>query len=93
VTAAVSARLQSQVHKRLMLMALVSLLPPAFGRLTAYFTRVGVSEIVLGLMCATVLSCIVFDAVRGRRLHPSLVWSGALVLAVNVLTYLAQEAT
>ena len=80
------------VHKRLMLMALVSLLPPAFGRFVAYFTRVGVFEIVLGLMCATVLSCIVIDTVRHRRLHPTLIWSGVLVVAVNILTYVAQRA-
>jgi hypothetical protein len=91
VIAALRQRLQPQVHKRLMLMALVSLLPPAFGRFLAYFTRVGVFEIVLGLMCATVLSCIVIDTVRHGRLHPTLIWSGALVIPVNILTYVAQR--
>ena len=92
VLAALGLRLRPQVHKRLMLMALISLLPPAFGRFVAYFTRVGVSKIVLALMCATVLSCIVIDAVRHRRLHPTLAWSGALVVAVNISTYFAQGA-
>jgi len=92
VIAALRLRLRPQVHKRLMLMALVSLLPPALGRFVAYFTRVGVFEVVLGLMCAAVLSCIVFDAVRYRCLHPTLIWSGALVIAVNILTYVAQRA-
>jgi hypothetical protein len=91
VIAALRLRLRAEVHKRLMLMALVSLLPPAFGRFVAYFTRVGVFEVVLGLMCAAVLSCIVIDAIRHRRLHPALVWSGALVIAVNILTYVAQR--
>lgn len=59
--------------------------------MAAYFTRVGVWKIVLGLMCATV-SCIVIDAVRHRRLHPTPVWSAALVVAVNILTYFAQMA-
>ena len=90
VIAALRVRLRPQFHKRLMLMALVSLLPPAFGRVVAYFTRVGVFEIVLGLMCATVLLCIVIDTIRHRRLHPTLVWSGALVIAVNILTHVAQ---
>jgi hypothetical protein len=92
VLAALRRRLRPQIHKRLMLMALVSLLPPAFGRFVAYCTRVGVFEIVLGLMCATVSSCIVIDTVRHRRLHPTLVWSGALVIAVNILTLVAQRA-
>lgn len=92
VFAAIRMRLKHPVHKRLMLLAFVSLLPPAFGRFVAYFTRVHVSEIVLGLMCATVLSLLLIDAVRHRHLHPTLLWGGALVLAVNILTYLAQRA-
>jgi hypothetical protein len=67
---ALRARSQSPIHKRLMLMATVALLPPAFGRLVAYFTRIGVHEIVLALMFAAVLACIVIDTIRHRRLHP-----------------------
>jgi hypothetical protein len=92
VLGALRLRNRPPVHKRLMLMALVSLLPPAFGRFVAYFTRVGVFEIVLGLMCASVLSCIVIDTARHRRLHPTFIWSGVLVVAVNILTYVAQRA-
>jgi hypothetical protein len=91
VIAALGVRLRPQLHKRLMLMALVSLLPPALGRFVAYFTRIGVFEVVLGLMCAIVLSCIVIDTIGHRRLHPTLVWSGALVVTVNTLTYFAQR--
>ena len=91
VSAALGVRSRPQVHKRLMLMALVSLLPPAFGRFVAYFTRVHVFEIVLGLMCTTVAVCVIIDTIRHRRLHPALVCSGVLVIAVNLLTYLAQR--
>jgi hypothetical protein len=91
VIAALRVRLRPQVHKRLMLMAMLSLLPPAYGRFVAYFTHVGIETIVLGLMCATVLSCIVIDTVRHRRLHPTLAWCGAIVIAVNILTYVAQR--
>ncbi|HMH28737.1 MAG TPA: hypothetical protein VK580_09140 [Steroidobacteraceae bacterium] len=92
VITALGMRLRAQTHKRLMLMALVSLMPPAYGRFVAYFTRVDVFEIVLGLMCTTVAMCVMIDTIRHRRLHPALVWSGALVVAVNLLTYLAQSA-
>lgn len=92
VITALRARSRPPIHKRLMLMALVSLLPPAFGRLVAYFTRVGVHEIVLVLMCATVGLCIMIDAIRNRNLHPALVWSGAMVVVASALTYLAQTA-
>jgi hypothetical protein len=92
VVTAVRIRLRPQTHKRLMVMAMVSLLPPAFGRFVAYFTRVDVSEIVLGLMCTTVGICVLIDIIRHRRLHPALGWSGALVVAINIVTYLAQTA-
>ena len=39
VTAALLLRRRGDIHKRLMLFATVSLLPPAFGRITGYFTR------------------------------------------------------
>jgi hypothetical protein len=93
VFAAVRLRIKPQPHKRLMLMALVSLLPPAFGRFVAYFTRADVFQIVLILMCATVLICITVDALRRRRVNITLVWSGALVVMVNVVTRIAQAVT
>lgn len=89
---AVRFRLRPQRHKRLMVMAMISLLPPAFGRFVAYFTRVDVPEIVLVLMCATVGICVLIDTVRHRRLHPALAWSGALVVVINIITHLAQTA-
>lgn len=92
VVTAVRVRLRPQTHKRLMVMATVSLLPPAFGRFVAYFTRVDVSAIVLGLMCTMVGICVLIDTIRHRRLHPALAWSGALVVAVNIITYIAQTA-
>jgi hypothetical protein len=89
---ALRLRLRPQIHKRLMLMAVVSLLPPAFGRFVAYFTHAGVPALVLALMCVSVLSCIGIDTIRHRRLHPALFCSGAMVIAANTLTYLAQRA-
>jgi hypothetical protein len=93
VFAALRLRIKPQSHKRLMLMALVSLLPPAFGRFVAYFTRVDVFQIVLILMCASVLICITVDALWQRRVNITLVWSGALVVVINVVTRIAQAVT
>jgi FtsH-binding integral membrane protein len=61
-------------------------------RLVAYFTRVDVSEIVLGLMCAAVGICVLIDTTQHRRVHAALAWSGALVVATNVITCLVQTA-
>jgi hypothetical protein len=90
VMTAVWLRQRPQTHKRLMLMAMVALLPPAFGRFVAYFTHVGVEAAVPALMCATSGICVGIDAIRHRRLHPAFAWSSALVIAVNVMTYVAQ---
>jgi hypothetical protein len=92
VVTAVRVRLRPQSHKRLMVMAMGSLLPPALGRFVAYFTRVDVSAIVCGLMCATLGICILIDTIRHRRLHSDLAWSGALVVTINIITYFAQTA-
>jgi hypothetical protein len=93
VFAALRLRFKPPSHKRLMLMALISLLPPAFGRFVAYFTRVDVFQIVLVLMCAIVFICIAIDALRQRRVNATFVWSGALVIVVNVVTRIAQAMT
>ena len=93
VLAALLLKSRPQAHKRLMLMAMISLLPPAFGRLVAYFTHGYVQLIVLLLMCASVVLCLFIDTLDNRRLHPALGWSGAFVLLTNLLTYFAQIAT
>jgi hypothetical protein len=92
VAVALGLRRRPNDHKRLMLMASVALLPPAFGRLVAYFTRIGVFEIVLVLMCATVLSCVALDTIRHRRLNSTLAVSGGLVIAANIMTHFAQTS-
>ena len=90
----IALRLRSRppMHKRLMLMATISLLPPAYGRAVAYVTHQHVQILVLGLMILSVLLCVSIDTFRHRRLHPALGWGGGLVLISDLLTYLAQIA-
>lgn len=92
VLMAMRLRSRPQTHKRLMLMAMIALLPPAFGRFVAYFTHDHVEIIVLLLMCMSVLTCVFLDRLHNRRLDPAFVWSGALVLLANMLAYFAQVA-
>lgn len=86
-------RQRPAVHRRLMAMALVALLPPAYGRLVAYFRHEQIEIIVLGLMTMTVLAFVIADAARSRRLQPSSWVPGLLILLVNSATYLAQIST
>ncbi|MBS0377038.1 MAG: hypothetical protein JSS29_01020 [Proteobacteria bacterium] len=78
------------VHRRLMTMAMVALLPPAYGRLVAYFRHDHVEIIVLGLMMLTVLTFVMVDAARSHRLQRASWIPGLVILLVDGCTYLAQ---
>ncbi len=90
VTAALLLRRRGAIHKRLMLFATVSLLPPAFGRITGYFTRQESPLTVLLLMVAVILACVVADALRQRRLPPAAAGCAALLILSSCATRLAQ---
>lgn len=90
VLAGVLYRRRREIHKRLMLIAMISLLPPAYGRLIANVTHDNVELWVLGMMYASALSCLLVDAWRHRRVHPAFAIGVALVIAANQLTYFAQ---
>jgi hypothetical protein len=92
VLMAIRLRFRPRVHKRLMLMAMISLFPPALGRIVIYFTRENAELIVLLLMCASVVLCFSADFLQRRhRLSAAFGWSGMLVVLANLLTYLAQK--
>lgn len=93
VLAGLLYRQRRAIHKRLMLIAMISLLPPAYGRLIANFTHDNVELLVLGMMYASALSCLLVDAWRHRRVHPAFAIGCALVIASNQLTYFAQLIT
>jgi hypothetical protein len=90
---ALGERTRPAMHRRLMLMAMVALLPPAFGRLTAFALRDGIPLIVLVIMLATVVLCIAIDALPRGRAHTAIVIPGIAIVLVNVATYLAQIFT
>lgn len=90
IVAALIARQQPETHRRLMILGMISLLPPAFGRLVAYFIHQHIEEVVLGLMTASAISAALIDALHRGRLHVAFLSGGAVVVAANVLTYIAQ---
>ena len=91
VGAAILLRRRGDYHKRLMLLATLSLLGPAFGRLMSYAKGLrGHIDIEVLLLCAgTVLACAIVDKVRLHRLHPTFLWGGASVIGMDVATYIA----
>lgn len=90
--AALHWRSRSDVHKRLMLCATVALLPPAVGRIAEYMLPGGDwhQVIAAATTSAFVVICALVDTLRSRRLHPAMAAGAAAVLAVNLLTQLAQ---
>jgi hypothetical protein len=87
-------RRRSDVHKRLMLLGTLSLLPPALGRIVVHFVPDEREPITkLALLAGCVVLVVLIDTLRHRRLHPVFGWGIALLLAVNYAAYLAQVST
>jgi hypothetical protein len=91
--AALLMRRRPDVHKRLMLLAVVSALPPALGRIAARAGSEHGELIVLSVMLATVGGCVVLDTLRHRRLHPAMAWGAAAIVVSSIGAYAAQIST
>ncbi|MEP6689245.1 MAG: hypothetical protein ABJC36_12925 [Gemmatimonadales bacterium] len=71
-------RRRSETHKRLMLLATISLLTPAIARFRYY--GLGGTVIPIVGTCAFVLVCMAYDRWSHGRVHPVLVWGGVLLM-------------
>lgn len=81
VIAALLLRRRLDWHKRLMLIATLSLLPPALARVAFQFPPTPALPVAFGGTALIIVMAIVFDSVVQRRLHPAMLCSGLLVLA------------
>ena len=86
-------RRRTDVHKRLMLLAVISALPPALGRIAERSGSAHSELIILSVMIAAVMTCVVWDTVRHRRLHPVMAWGAAAVVISCAAAYAAQIST
>ena len=77
-------------HKRLMLMATLTLLAPAVARIVLLFTRAPMVQFAAFDFC--ILIFVVTDTVWHRRLHPALGWGAAGVIGSFHLAALALSA-
>ncbi len=85
VAIALYLRRRPDYHKRIMVLACCSILLPAIGRIpfladTVLFHTVG----FWGLVAITEvppLTCILYDTIKHRRLHPAFGWGGAVLMA------------
>jgi FtsH-binding integral membrane protein len=92
VGAAVLQRQQSDTHKRLMLLATISLLTAAVGRSLRQVSMGGAPNLFYGTD-VFVLALVVYDLVSRGRVHPATLWGGAMVVGFKPLLYYAVAVT
>ena len=80
VGSALWLRRQADVHRRLMLLATLSILTPGIARLPIDALQRGGLPAFFGLTLLFVLVCVGVDTLRNRRLHPAFGWGCALVV-------------
>jgi hypothetical protein len=84
VAAAIRLRRDPQTHKRLMLLATISILDAAVARLPFGFLRTSTWT----FMAATdvlLIVAILYDVASRRRVHPAYLWGGLLIVVVQAL--------
>jgi len=82
VGAALLYRRRSDIHKRLMLLATLTILTPAIARIPWESFRVMGPPLFLAVTDTCVLAFVAYDTWRNRRLHPAFLW-GTLFFLVS----------
>lgn len=90
VVAAVVLRKRPEAHRRLMLLATVSIIPPAIARVPL----VGMRPVLALLLSTTfVLAGVVHDLKVRGRVHPTYVWGGLLILFSGPVRFLVGQTS
>lgn len=90
---AVWFRRQPGIHKRLMVLATLSIVGPAISRLPFAFIQQASLWPSIGVADLCLLACVGADTFRNRRLHPAFAWGGSfVVLSHPVLVALGNGA-
>jgi hypothetical protein len=80
-------RRRADVHKRLMLLATIAMLPAATSRLPfAFIEQVGPLAF-FGLADLFVFVCLLYDLITQRRPHRATIWGGLLIILSQPLRY------
>ena len=94
VGAAIALRRDGESHKRLILLATISLLGPAWLRFRHLFPQVENPFLVFSLIADSVLLvAIVRDVLAYRRVHPVYLWAGGAMVTVHMIELAAIEST
>jgi hypothetical protein len=82
--AAIALRRRADYHKRLMLLATLAMLAPAFARFPTELVGAGGPVAFFGLTDLVIAGCIAYDSFRNRRLHPAFAAGFAVVVVSQV---------
>lgn len=95
VTLGVVYRKKSQIHKRLMLLATILLIWPAWFRWRHYFPSVERPDIWFAAVLADSLFIVAFiwDWLKNKRIHPVLLSGGLFIIAENVMEILLFDSS
>ncbi len=84
IGAAFYFRRRPDVHKRLMLLATISILAAAIARLPFSFLKFG-APAFFGLTDLFIVACFLYDLGSHRRIHPATIWAGLVIVASQPL--------
>ena len=74
----ISQRRHPDTHKRLMLLATIAMVTPAFARFR--WLGPGGPPVAIGGTCLLVIACLVYDRSTRGRVHPAFLWGGVLLM-------------
>ena len=84
-SAAIWLRAQSAIHKRLMVLASLTIWGPAISRLPLHLIETGSLWTTIALGDACVLTCVAIDSIQNHKLNPAYLWGGLLILSSHPL--------
>jgi uncharacterized membrane protein YozB (DUF420 family) len=74
----ISQRRHRDTHKRLMLLATIAMITPAFARFRWFGP--GGPPVAIGGTCLLVVACLVYDRSTRGCVHPAFLWGGVLLM-------------
>jgi hypothetical protein len=90
VITGLALRRRTDFHKRLMLLATVTMLGPAIARIVVLVSHSAWAQILAFDFC--ILACVAVDTALHRRLHPAFGWGAAFVVGSFHLIFMAVSA-
>lgn len=89
IAAGLWLRRRSAAHKRLMLLATISILTPAIARLPGIVAAGPLA--FLGLTDLFIVACLVYDRLGNGRVHRAFLWGGLFIIVSQPLRFLIAQ--